>query len=634
MNIPRSCLIAIVAFVVVLSAQAQETLEAELFLQAKKAFAKGDQAQYLMLKEQLHDHPLYPYLEYYELKRHFKTVDDSLIEKYIETHPDSPMAEKLRIKLQDELIDEKQWDAFLALYEPSSKVSQQCDYLMATYQAGKKASVESAIKTLWLNAKNQPENCMSVFDLWLGNSADKDRLVWQRFELALLDKNIELAKQLVSKLSPAKKKEASLILRVYKNPSLVKKASFIKTKPSAEVLSYGIYRLARISPGDAINIWKHLRKTTPFNEAQEQRIFQSVGLTMAMRKNKNATKWFRHVIGAKLAPIYKNWMIRAGIINQDWQFVVDSIEGLPADEKALPRWQYWYGRALGELGKKEQSKSVLANVSTERDYYGFMADYYLHQPIDVKHKVLTVTDEEIAKVESTPGFVRAKLLYQLKQMHDARVELFTLMHHLSEKEQYIVSKLINEWGWYPQSLRLSHYADHKDDLMVRFPLPYRSIIAQYSKENHVDPALIYAIMRQESYFMPSAQSHAGARGLMQLMPDTARRTAKKYKLPYGGETDLSNENKNIQLGSAHIRKLKAEFSKHPALVIAAYNAGKNAVRRWVPKHKTLPTDVWIESVTYRETRRYLRHVIACYVVYQHRLGLEPSLSRIMKRVGT
>lgn len=624
-------IVALMLMSVIISLNAWAERADSKFLDAKKAARQSQWEQFHLLKNEMQDHPLYPYLDYYYINNHFKTIDDGEIEAYIQAYPDSPMAAKLRKKWLYEFAGKDQWDKFIQHYVPDKNMTLICHYITALHETGKKEKAFSYIEKLWLTANTRPDNCMPMFDLWLSASNIKDELIWQRLELALIKKKFALANVLVKKLSPDKKEQAAQILKLYNNPRLLTKKSFLDKKPIAEVMSYGLSRLARISPKEGIKQWQRFRKIYSFTEDQEQRIFQSIGLTMALRKNGESTEWFRKVVGADLPQVYKDWMIRAAIIHNDWMLVIDSIDALKDEERKSLRWQYWYGRALQKIGKIEQSKQVLGLVAKERNYYGFLASYYLKQPIAVKHEALTITPEEITVVVETPGFQRAVLLYELNLKHEARVELFTLMKHLSEKEQYIVTKLISEAGWYTQALRLAHYADHKDDIEVRFPLAYRDEINKDAKKNKVDPALVYAIIRQESYFMPFAKSPAGAIGLMQLMPATAKRTAKQFSLSYSGEKDLINANKSIQLGSAHLKKLKQQLNSHPALVIAAYNAGKNAVNRWIPD-KVMPTDVWIETVPYYETRNYLRSVIASYVVYQHRLGVTPSLDSVMHKV--
>lgn len=252
--------------------------------------------------------------------------------------------------------------------------------------------------------------------------------------------------------------------------------------------------------------------------------------------------------------------------------------------------------------------------------------------MQINNKTLSLSQEQIDVVKDIPAVKRAKILYKLNQKHEARLELYYLMQQSDTLRQYIIIKLVSDWGWIPQALHLSRKADHRDDVSLRFPLSYNNFILSNADKHKLNPALIYAIIRKESYFMPNAHSPAGAVGLMQLMPSTAYKTSKQYKLEYSGREDLLHGNTNIKLGSAHLNKLHQQFDQHSILVIAAYNAGRRAVNRWIPRGKNIPADIWIETVPFYETRSYIKHVIAYYIVYQYRLGQTPNLDNIMKAV--
>ena len=123
--------------------------------------------------------------------------------------------------------------------------------------------------------------------------------------------------------------------------------------------------------------------------------------------------------------------------------------------------------------------------------------------------------------------------------------------------------------------------------------------------------------------MQNARSHAGAMGLMQLMPATARSVARdmlKRKPPR--RSDLYQPDTNIALGSAYLKQMKGELGGSPILATAAYNAGPHRVSRWLPP-RVLPADIWIELVPFHETRGYLRRVLAYTVIYEKRMGREP-----------
>ena len=130
--------------------------------------------------------------------------------------------------------------------------------------------------------------------------------------------------------------------------------------------------------------------------------------------------------------------------------------------------------------------------------------------------------------------------------------------------------------------------------------------------------IIYGLIRRESAFNEKATSPTGARGLMQIMPGTGRYIAKNLNERWRGKNSLYDPVTNIKYGSYYYQKLLTQFDGHYALALAAYNAGPNKVKRWLPEDKTVPADIWIETIPYRETREYVTSVLAYALIYQQR----------------
>ena len=121
-------------------------------------------------------------------------------------------------------------------------------------------------------------------------------------------------------------------------------------------------------------------------------------------------------------------------------------------------------------------------------------------------------------------------------------------------------------------------------------------------------------------------SSAGALGLMQVMPATAKKVAEKAHIDYTHQKQLFSAAKNIEIGSAFLNNLASIYNNHPILMAAAYNAGPKQVKNWLNNHKAAEIDIWIETLPWRETRNYLKNVMAFYAVYQYRMQKEPDLS--------
>lgn len=612
----------------------QAQTDGELFLAAKNAALHDNWPVFTELKDKLSNYPLLPYLEFYQIEANLKTTDAATVQNFLDKYPNSPMAHQLQDSWLNQLAATKNWQGFLAAYQPNNNVGLQCNYLYALQQTGKAAEAAPQITPIWLNGESQPDNCNPVFDAWLATAPDKNALIWKRFQLALSKYNFGLANFLSDKMMPQEKNNAQAIVRLYVSPALVIDKAFLAAHPSPEVISYGIARLARQDSASGIKAWEQLKNKYAFTEQQKQRIFQSIALKLAMRKSSQSLIWFHKIVSDHLEPVYESWLVRAGLYHGDWNLVKERILAMPEDQRLLPEWRYWFARAVDNLGETKIADNIFTELARDRNYYGFLSSEQLKQPIKINNTPPPITTAEVTAVEHLPGFQRAELLYQLKQDYDASSEIYYLLKTATPTQQYIIVKLISKWNWFPQTLVLSSKTVFKNDVTLRFPLLYQNTVLQNAELRKIDAALIYAIIRQESYFGVGSISPAGAIGLMQLMPTTAARTSTQFRIKYSGVKELLNADTNIEFGSAHLKQSIGDFGGNPILAIAAYNAGPDAVNRWIPKDKKIPADIWIETIPYHETRNYIKNVLANYIVYQYRLGQKPDLHNIMLAVNS
>ena len=168
--------------------------------------------------------------------------------------------------------------------------------------------------------------------------------------------------------------------------------------------------------------------------------------------------------------------------------------------------------------------------------------------------------------------------------------------------------------------------------VIDLPKPANSKAKGYQPAVHPEAALVLALSRQESAFNPKAVSRAGARGLMQLMPGTARATARMIRVTYSRKR-LTDPDYNTALGRAHLGTLLETFDGSYILTLAAYNAGKHRVLKWLkdygdPRHPDADPIDWIESIPYQETRNYVQRILEGIQVYRHRLAGQPVLIRL------
>ena len=171
---------------------------------------------------------------------------------------------------------------------------------------------------------------------------------------------------------------------------------------------------------------------------------------------------------------------------------------------------------------------------------------------------------------------------------------------------------------YPQYLAVSGERLPKDVLRLIFPLEYWDLIRKYSAEHQFDPYVVAALVAQESTFVADIRSSARAVGLMQLLPSTGRRYARKLKMPYSPRL-LTNPDASIKMGTAYLADTIREFGE-PYLALASYNAGETRIRRWIAERPGLPRDEFIEEIPFPETQNYVKRILGTAEDYRRLYG--------------
>lgn len=290
-------------------------------------------------------------------------------------------------------------------------------------------------------------------------------------------------------------------------------------------------------------------------------------------------------------------------------------------EKAL----YWQGRSLAAAN--EQAGATEKHTALQKDYpYGFYA-------LQLRKKSALATEEALprlppdfaANLPLPDAFERVKMLIALGLLDDAAIELAANRKKLAKgKIDASLARLYLEIGSYNGAMNILSQAqlklspDDKRAWSLLYPQAYRELINKYAAEANIEPSLAYAVMRAESSFQPSAKSPVGARGLMQLMPETAAAVMHAKKID---PVKLYDPELNIRLGSKHLRDLLDSYGNNRVAVIASYNAGGNNVNRWLKTYAGLPIEEFIECIPFNETREYVKKVLATATLYQRLYGI-------------
>jgi len=274
------------------------------------------------------------------------------------------------------------------------------------------------------------------------------------------------------------------------------------------------------------------------------------------------------------------------------------------------------------LGRLEEARSIYLLSSDTRSYYGFLAADRAGLSYQLNQRTVRYPANDLQTLAKLPAIERARELHAIGRVVDARREWTYAIQRMDKSQMLIAAQLAHEWSWHDRAIVTLMQADYWDDLEKRFPLAHRELVMTQAKQQRIEPAWAYAIIRQESAFTEDARSHAGALGLMQLMPTTAKQVAHSMRLRFT-RSDLLDADINVKLGVNFLRKVIDKFKGNKVLATAAYNAGERRVMKWLPKEGSIPADIWVELVPFNETRDYCQRVLTYTAIYEQRLGLHP-----------
>ena len=321
------------------------------------------------------------------------------------------------------------------------------------------------------------------------------------------------------------------------------------------------------------------------------------------------------------------------------------LNALSAESQQKQEWRYWRAKTLTKT-EPQKTKEILTALSDERGFYPMLAAAKLDlktrgNGYDFGQPELLIAPsisepywaDEFKKVK--PALEEIAELRQLERFGPAKQRWRFLLENLSgdakKEKQMALSQYANQQNWFDLGVDGSIIAKAFDYIQLRLPIAYSDYYdialksrpalsktkPQAALNTNVSKSFAMAISRQESAWNPQAQSSANARGLMQLLPSTAKATADNAKLPYAGEADLFKPLNNILLGTAHLAELNAKYPNNRILIASAYNAGAHRVEKWLTRtNGKLEMDEFVASIPFYETRGYVQNVLTYDFYYQ------------------
>ncbi len=592
------------------------------FKDAEQAIAAGRFGQAQRLAEGLRDYPLYPYLRYAALRHRLATLPWGAVEGFAAEFDDAPVAARLRHAWLRQAARRGDRAALVAHYRDQGDTDLRCRYGVALLQEGRRASAWAQAEALWKHGHSQPRSCDALFDAWRAAGGLTQDLVWARIYLAMDAGQSRLAHYLARFLKPAERHWLGRWEKLRRDPEKVIHARWLSAKHPAvpHIAADAIARLADTDPVPATEQWLALAKRRRFEPSVRRAMGRRLALELVRAGTDESHGWLNRLADRLDDDAVEEWSAFGAMLAGDWPRALKLTGRLSPAQQDTPRWHYWRGRVLEALKRYEQAGALYAKAAGDRSFYGFLAADRIGSPYRFSAESLDFDAAEIATVAARPGLQRARELYRLGRLADARREWRYAVADLSRHQLEVAARLAHGWGWHDRVIFALGQAQAWDDLKLRFPLAHQDLVEARAEQEQINPAWAFAVIRQESAFTPDIRSGAGAIGLMQLMPATARHVARSLNLQVPDRHDLTEPPTNIQLGVAYLNEVKQEFDGHPVLSTAAYNAGIRRVRGWLRDDRSVPADLWIETVPFRETRKYLKRVLTYTIIYERRLG--------------
>ena len=470
---------------------------------------------------------------------------------------------------------ESEWSQLRAQYDANSQAAEfDCHLALQSWREGNQSAAMQQAAALWTVGRSQPSGCDALFDRWRASGGLTEDVAWARIREALLYREDALARYLV-RYMPSQNALAELFVDTAIKPAILSQSERYRPgpgKPSdklADIATVSLRRLSRDDPAKALSLWPYYRDL-PFTQEDRLAITRDIGIRMARRHAPEALPFMAANDPKMLDDQITEWRVRLALRTGQWQ--------------------------------------IAQNLTS-------------NQPYALRHKPAQVEPAVFARVSNAAGTQRAREFFARGQIVDARREWYHVGKVFSREELIAQAMMAKDMEWYFPAIRGISLAQHWDDLDIRFPMAYQEPIRAQAAARQLNSTWVYAITRQESAFMADARSHAGAMGLMQLMPATAKETARRYDITLNNPNDVLIPERNIALGTAYLSQLNGMFKGNRVLASAAYNAGPGRVRQWTREMPTLPADIWIETIPFDETRTYVQSVLSYAVIYGQKMGI-------------
>lgn len=582
-----------------------------------------------------------------------KQATVSEVKVFISKYPDSLYQKQLQNSMFEQLYREQKFEELVeyAMVAKPTQLADQCRLFSARYEiAATKAQINPAVEqkmenaelsalvkefeTFWLANSKLTSDCANLESYWRDQGFKTDEKVrLKAVELVKQNANAEITNLAINATDENLKTWLSSVEKVVSNPKELQ--NFIENQPldssfnveNKAIIVELLPKYIRTQPEKLDNptFEKYQLWAEQYQFSEDE--FKALKTAFISRHFDNEEPTFQLWRDEQIKALGADNLLERRLRMAIWQKadLNEWLQSLSQEAKGKAEWRYWAAK-IEKNGAKR--KAIFEVLIKERGFYPMLAAQQLgvaYQFPIIEVADLTQSQRELYEKQ----FERIQELRELGQMEQAKRVWINLINnvkaetgeHSPTQTQLAIIKYAKEQNWYDLAVEGTIQIKAFDNIDLRLPNAYSDWFELNLQDKKISKSFAQAIARQESAWNPQAQSHANARGLMQMLPSTAEKTAKDNSLPFRGDRDLFRPFNNIMLGTTHLMELNEKYPNNRILISSAYNAGAGRVEQWLSRSKgALEMDEFIASIPFYETRGYVQNVLAYDYYYQMLYG--------------
>lgn len=669
--------VACLALLAPAAAQAPATAGDTVIVEMNKAFKRGDKGRLAQLLPQARGHALEPWAAYWELKLRLGEAGPQEVQDFFSRYAGTYQEDRLRNDWLLLLGQRRDWAGFAAEY-PNYRMNDdkevRCYALLVEHlkNSAPDARLAAEVKKNWYAQREADDGCTSAAERLVGTKNLTPQDAWIKARLATEANRARAARDAVQIVAPD---ATGMVNDLNVSPiKFLAGKHLALSKSRREIITLALIKMA-VGDVDGAAFQLENKWGMQLNTEERNWVWGVIGRQAATRLGTapagDALQYFAKVTkDTDLSDDMLGWKARAALragSQPNWPLVLAAVNAMSEDARKEPTWSYWKARALLATAppdaaprpavvattpgvaqtistgitispQRAEALALLQSFASVRGFYEQLALEETGQKITVPAKPAPLTAEEKESARVNPGLNRAAYAIAIGLRPEGTREwnYSTNLHQrggMGDRDLLAAAQFACDRQIWDRCINTSERTKGDIDFDQRFPMPFREAVTKRAQSISLDPAYVYGLIRQESRFIMDARSGVGASGLMQVMPATARWTAKKIGLEGFTQDQLNDRDTNIAIGTAYLKFALDDLNGSMPMAAAAYNAGPGRPRTW-RNGPVLDAAIWAESIPFSETRDYVKKVLSNTTNYAAILTGQPqSLKARLSTVG-